>query len=127
MARMLYVWSISGKELASMAMEELTTVEALKQHLRLLHSIPLCIPVQLLHDGEPMDDAVVLDSPMDVQMVLLPISSTEMKQVARELSECAAQGHSEVLRWLLQAGADKDTTVIGKTALLEQPAQDRLR
>ena len=55
-----------------MAMEELTTVEALKQHLRLLHSIPLCIPVQLLHDGEPMDDAVVLDSPMDVQMVLLP-------------------------------------------------------
>ena len=122
---MLRVWSVAGKELASLATEELSTAQALKQQLRAQHGIPASIPMKLLHDGTPLDDAATLDRPMDVDMVLLPISSAEMGQVANELSESAARGHVEVVRWLLQAGADKalDSTLIGKTALLRASDQ----
>ena len=61
-----------------MSMGELSDVGRLKQHLRKRWGFPVCVQ-RLLHDGTSLDDHEkldVLDSAVDVQLVLLPVSSS---------------------------------------------------
>ena len=111
-AGMLHVWSTSGQELAAMSMEELSDVGTLKQHLRQQRGYPVCVQ-RLLHEGSFLDDADKLDalsSALDVQLVLLPVRSSEAQseQLADELTATAAHGHIDTTRSLLEAGVEVD-------------------
>ncbi|CAE7395722.1 unnamed protein product [Symbiodinium natans] len=111
-ANMLRVFQVSGQELVTMRTEELDDVLALKRHLRTVYGFPVSIQ-QLLHHGSHLidsSDLTQLEMPMDVQVVLSGLSSVEQKREAStELLEYAAtQGHLQVARFLLEAGADKD-------------------
>ena len=91
---MLRVWNLSGEELAAMTMEGLSDVKNLKLELRALHGHPVSMQ-QLMHGGASLEDATKLDSPMDLQLViLLAGAQTDSDEVAEELvSYAAAEGH----------------------------------
>ncbi|CAE7366345.1 ANKRD17, partial [Symbiodinium sp. CCMP2456] len=104
---MLRVWQISGVELAAIPAEELSDVLALKQHLRVRKGLPVCLQ-ELLHDGIRLQDSNKLGAPMDVQLVLLSLAKG--LEAAQELREAATKGEIEVVRLLLRASTDKDST-----------------
>ena len=70
---MLHVRKLSGEEVASVPLAELCDVKSLKQRLQ-QHGLPPRFRQRLLHEGNALDDAVMLDSLMDLQ-VLAPTSS----------------------------------------------------
>ena len=104
---MLRVWQISGVELAAIPAEELSDVLALKQHLRVRKGLPVCLQ-ELLHDGVRLQDSVKLRAPMDIQLGLLSLAKG--LEAAQELREAATKGEIEVVRLLLRASTDKDST-----------------
>ena len=65
----------------------------LKVSLRNFHGFPMRIQ-QLLHKGNSLDSSTKLDAAMDLQLVLLGLS-TEAQQVeaAKELAEACVQGN----------------------------------
>ena len=67
---MLRVWSVSGEEVSAVPVESLTTVRALKQHLQGACGVPR-FRQRLLHNGAGLEDASELQSPLDLQLVLL--------------------------------------------------------
>ena len=118
-AKMLRLWRVSGEELGAIPMDvvkKLRNVRTLKRHLRKLYGFPACIQ-QLVREGSRMNDDATLEEPIDVQVVLLPASNAS--GVEEEFLEAAEEGHVEVVRMLLEAGADKDLEDIdSKTALI---------
>ena len=66
---MLHIRMLSGEEVASIPVGELTDVKELKRHLHQLHSYPPRFRQRLLLGGNPMDDSAKLDSPMDLDLV----------------------------------------------------------
>ena len=78
---MLRVRMLSGEVVASIPSEELEDVNdarSLKQRLHRLHGLPPRFRQRLFHCGRPLDDMdrLELDSPMDVELVLLtPVAS----------------------------------------------------
>ena len=134
---MLHVWWASGEQLAALPGEEVREVRCLKRKLQKLCGASR-FRQRLLHDGLQLEDGIVLQSPMDIQLVVLPFAETSYLQAYRLLEECASgdtlaleailqrpqdpnfalgtgslsapaeNGHVEVVRSLLEAGADKD-------------------
>ena len=116
---------------------EVHEVRSLKHRLQKLCGVSR-FRQRLLHDGVQLEDGIVLHSPMDIQLVVLPFAQTSYLQAYRLLEECASgdtlaleallqrpqdpnftlgkgplcapaeSGHMEVLRLLLEAGADMD-------------------
>ena len=91
------------------------------------YGFPLCIQ-QLLQNGESLEDCTKLDAPMDIQLVLLPVSTAaQLERANLELMYACKHGHVEVARMLLEAGADKDLQAeAGKTALMHASLEGRL-
>ncbi|CAE7539047.1 Ankrd17 [Symbiodinium natans] len=103
---MLYVWSISGEELAAVpAGDTLESVIQLKCHLRSRHDFPVCLQ-QLLHAGCCLEDRASLVGLVDLNLVLLStLSPEQMFEAEREFLDYAADaGNVEVGRSLLKAG-----------------------
>ena len=71
---MLSVRKLSGEEVASMPVEQLSSVRALKQELNRSHGVPPRFQQRLLLDGNRLDDCAQLASPMELELVLLPYS-----------------------------------------------------
>ena len=93
---MLCIWSaVTGKQLASIPAEEVDDVRALKQLLHSKHRLPPPFRQRLVYfnsvsDGV-LDDLVKLDSPMDLQLILIPyVQASQME--ANELAAAAANG-----------------------------------
>ncbi|OLP82680.1 Ankyrin repeat domain-containing protein 17 [Symbiodinium microadriaticum] len=108
----LRVWSLSGEELASVSLEDFSTVRALKGHLRTQHGFPVCLQ-QILHDGQVLQDATELrESHSELQMMLRSLADVPQAQtfgpseIARELVAHAKEGNARVLQLLLQARVD---------------------
>ena len=74
---------LSGEEVDSIAVGELSDVKELKLHLHQLHGLPTRFRQRLLRGGNPMDDSVALDSPMDLDLVLLTYSAALPSQAAK--------------------------------------------
>ena len=93
---MLRVWRISGEELAAINAQEVSDVRDLKKILRKLHGFPMCIQ-KLLHDGKALDSSTKLENPIDMQLVLLSLSSlAQQEEAANELTAYACEhGHVE--------------------------------
>ena len=105
---MLRIWQMSGQELPAVSMEEISDVLSLKASLRSRHGFPLCMQ-ELLHNGKSLINSTKLDAPIDLQLILLALS-TEVQQdeAAKELTAACVQGDLEIARQLLEAGADKN-------------------
>ena len=71
---------LSGEEVDSIPVGELSDVKELKLHLHQLHGLPTRFRQRLLRGGNPMDDSVALDSPMDLDLVLLTYSAASPRQ-----------------------------------------------
>ena len=87
---MLRITLLSGEELASLPLTELSDVKALKQRLHQQHGLPPRFRQRLLHDGNPLDDDVQLDTEMDLQAVIAALNATS--EECSELCEAAASG-----------------------------------
>ena len=89
---MLRITQLSGEELTSLPLAELSDVKVLKQRLHQQHGLPPRFRQRLLHEGNPLDDGVKLDTAMDLQAVILPLSETsELQQ--KELCQAASDGN----------------------------------
>ena len=82
---------LSGEEVASIGVEGLSDAKALKQELNRKQGLPLRFRQRLFHRGTAVDDATALDTPMELQLVLLPYSATSQMQ-AEELATASADG-----------------------------------
>ena len=65
---MLRITQLSGEELTSLPLTELSDVRALKQRLHRQHGLPPRFRQRLLQEGQTLDDGVKLDSVMDLQV-----------------------------------------------------------
>ena len=66
---MLRVAKLSGEEVASIAVGEVSDVRSLKQHLSKQHSsLPPRFRQRVLLNDTGLEDAAQLDSPMDLQL-----------------------------------------------------------
>ena len=120
LAGMLRILQMSGQELPAVSMEEISSVQDLKASLRSQHGLPMCMQKVLLQ-GNSLENATKLDAPVDLQLILLSTLSTEEEQVeaAEELAKACAQGDVQIVRLLLEAGADKNAEdPSGNTALM---------
>ncbi|CAE7792655.1 Ankyrin-3 [Symbiodinium microadriaticum] len=71
---MLHVWRASGEEICAVPVAELTDVRALKRRLHRLCGVPRFRQKLLVWNGGLMADEVLLQSPMDLQLILLPFA-----------------------------------------------------
>ena len=123
---MLRIWRVSGEELVALPLDQLTDVSTLKKQLRAKEGMP-CSFVQLLHDGHRLPDAFELKQPMDVQLALSTPTEGLDADCSDDFVELAIGGAVEALRWLLEAGVDKDSTdCFGRTALTQAAAAGQL-
>ena len=91
LARMIRIWQMSGKELPAGSMDEISEVRDLKASIGSLHGFPICMQ-QLLHKGNSLGDSTKLDAPIELQLVLLALSTMEQRvEVANELLRTCAQ------------------------------------
>ena len=88
---MLRITLLSGEELTSLPLTELSDVKSLKQRLHQQHGLPPRFRQRLLHEGNALDDAVKLDSAMDLQVLIVSFSEVSEDQ-QYELIEAASDG-----------------------------------
>ena len=88
---MLHIWKTSGNEQASLPVEELSDVRTLKQHLQKMHGLAPRFRQRLLFRGTDLPDDAKLESPMDVELVLLSFSDASREQVEK-LTDAAKFG-----------------------------------
>ena len=69
---MLRVRMLSGEEVASLPVAEVSNVRNLKRRLHQLHGLPPRFRQRLLLQGANLDDDDIFDSPLDLDLVLQP-------------------------------------------------------
>ena len=89
---MLRVTRMSGEELTRVPLTELSDVKSLKQRLKEQHGLPPWFRQRLLHDGNPLDDSVKLDSAMDLQVVVVGFNQATENQ-RNDLFDAADKGN----------------------------------
>ena len=94
---MLHVSMLSGEAVTSIAVEEVHDVRGLKQHLTQLHGLPPRFRQRVFFHGENLEDDVKLDSPMDLDLVLLTCADVSAEQV-EELTAVAGRGSVSEVR-----------------------------
>ena len=94
---MLQIRLLSGEEVASIPVDAPRSVRELKQRLHQLHGQPPRFRQRLLLQGASLSDDVKLDSPMDLDLVLLPFADASQAQV-KELADAAEGGAAEEAR-----------------------------
>ena len=94
---MLRIRMLSGEEVASMPVGSLSNIKALKQHLTRFHGLPTRFRQKLLFRGTPLDDSTPLDSPLELDLVLLSYSVSS-KDEAKELVTVFANGSVSEVR-----------------------------
>ena len=76
---------------------ELSDVKALKQHLNKLHGLPARFRQRLFFGGNPLDDSANLDSPVELELVLLTFSAASPVHV-KELVTASENGSISQVR-----------------------------
>ena len=78
---MLQIRMLSGEAVTSIAVEEICDVRGLKQRLNQLHGLPPRFRQRVLAHAQDVEDSVTLDSPMDLDLVLLSFAEVSESQV----------------------------------------------
>ncbi|CAE7473789.1 ANK1 [Symbiodinium natans] len=113
---MLRVWLASGQQLAAVPVEKVQNVLSLKQHLQGICGLPR-FRQRLLGDGISLADDVELESPMDLQLVLLHFSCASLEQ-ADELQSAAKHNFVSKVEEVLYRPQDPDLRgIAGESAL----------
>ena len=95
---MLRIRVLSGEALTSIPVEEVHDVRGLKQCLNQQHGLPPRFRQRVLLHGEMLEDTANLDSPMDLDLVVLAFADVSQSDVD-DLSFYAAEGiMAEVVR-----------------------------
>lgn len=110
---LLRVWKTSGEEIASLPVEELSDVKALKRYLEPLCGTPR-FRQRLLNDGVMLDDDAVINSPLDLQLVLLRFSDASDREDTN-LSKAAEEGMEALVEEIL--GRPRDPDFLGSETL----------
>ena len=82
---------ISGEEVAAVPLEEASSAREVKRLLHHVHGLPPRFQQRLVLNGASLDDADKLDSPVDLELVVVPFSSASQAEVD-ELIEAACNG-----------------------------------
>ncbi|OLQ10090.1 Ankyrin repeat domain-containing protein 39 [Symbiodinium microadriaticum] len=106
---MLRVTMLSGEQVASIPVMELSDVRSLKQRLHRLHNFPTRFRQRLLHEGSPLGDDAKLDSIAHLELLLLSYHPTSQSQ-ANELVTAAMNGFVDQVEALLQKPQNPDST-----------------
>ena len=106
------VWRTSGQELAVEDAVVCEDVAALKNYLCDIYGFPVYLQ-QLLQGGCVLTNDVKLDAHIDLQLVLLtidglPPSFNIQRLVELDLANAAQLNRINIIRCLLEAGADTD-------------------
>ncbi|CAE7273585.1 Ankyrin repeat domain-containing protein 29 [Symbiodinium microadriaticum] len=102
---MLRIANLAGEELARIPLDELTDVKSLKQLLQRTHGFPPRFRQQLLLNEKILDDAFKLETPVELQLVLLTFSSTSQPQT-HELTAASTVASASEVESMLQARHD---------------------
>ena len=89
---MLRIRMLSGDEVTSIPVEEVGSVRDVKQRLHRLHGFPPRFRQRLILQGSNLDDAEILDSPRDLELLVLPVVSQTQ---AGDLADAARDGSVE--------------------------------
>ena len=98
---MLRIRMLSGEEVASVPVDQLSNARALKQQLNRMHALPTRFRQRLFLDGNPLDDSALLASPMELELLLLSYSMAS--QTYAEELVTASQNGSATEVWSLQS------------------------
>ncbi|CAE7644506.1 Ankrd17 [Symbiodinium sp. CCMP2592] len=101
---MLYVWSISGDQLAAMSSADVEDVRTVKAELYRLHGWSR-FRQRLLHDGCVLENTASLDGRVDVQMLLVDFASTSWNQ-ADSLTKAVTSGNVGLVSEILDRPQD---------------------
>ena len=71
---------LSGEAVTSIAVEEICDVRGLKRRLHQLHGLPPRFRQRVLAHAQDLEDSVPLDSPMDLDLVLLSFADVSESQ-----------------------------------------------
>ena len=82
---------ISGEEVATVPLEEASSVREVKRLLHQAHGLPPRFQQRLVLNGARLDDADKLDSQVDLELVVVSYSSASRAE-ANELIEAARNG-----------------------------------
>ena len=104
---LLRIWKISGEEMAAIPVEELSDVRSLKQQLQMTHGLPSRFRLKLLHASLELDDDLELDSPIDVNLVVLPLVAFDPEK-ADELVQAVSEGKADHVELVLNRPQDPD-------------------
>ena len=80
-AKMLRLRMLSGEAVTSIPVEEIHDVRALKQRLAQRHGLPPRFRQRVLFQGEILEDTVTLDSPMNLDLVVLPFAEVSQGHI----------------------------------------------
>ena len=97
---MLRVCNASGKELAAIPVAELTDVRNLKRHLQGVCGVTR-FRQRLLDGQQNLEDELELESPADLQLVLLPFCNVSEDET-RMLADAARSGDAQQVEEFLQ-------------------------
>ena len=106
-AGVVRVSTAAGQEVATIPLEELSDVRHLKMRLRGLCGLPR-FRQRLLWRGCMLEDGTRLDSPLELQLILLRFVSGSHSEVAR-LTEAAGLGWASTVESLLHRPLDPDS------------------
>eukprot|EP00439_Symbiodinium_sp_Y106_P024323 s280_g2.t5 len=124
---MLRVRMLSGNELVSLPLEELSDVKELKSRLSRIPGLPSRFRQRLSRCGSLLDDSAILDSPLDLELVLLPHSAASQTQ-ADELVDASANGFASEVESMLQTPLHPDAVdVHGRSALVAASGQGHVQ
>eukprot|EP00439_Symbiodinium_sp_Y106_P001685 s1510_g1.t1 len=99
-------------------LEELSDVKSLKQHLNQVHSVAPRFRQRLFRHGESLKETAMLDSAVDLYLVVLPFTDVSQSQV-ENLVAAALSGSTTEVESMLQLPQDPDSLDYdGCTALL---------
>ena len=102
---MLRVFKASGEKALALAVtdveEQPVRVLAIKRHLHRLTGQPRFKQRLVLSDGQMPADDVVLEGPMDLQLILRPFEASSQEQI-RRLLQTAADNHIPAIEQLLK-------------------------
>ena len=123
--RMLQIRMLSSEEIC-VPVEEIHDVRALNRHLHQLRGFPLGSRQRFLLHGERLEDAFKLDSPMDLDVVLLQFVEVPQEQV-HDLVQAANDGSMAKVESSLQLPQDPDLSLDdGCTALIAASGAGRV-
>ncbi|CAE7253694.1 ANK1 [Symbiodinium sp. CCMP2592] len=122
---MVSVWRASGARLVTIPLEELSDVLTLKRYLQGICGLPR-FQQRLLHDGMDLKDSFKFHSPMDVQLVLLPLSDASESE-RRELLDAVGSVQVLEIEKILQRPQDPNLADFsGNTPLARAAMQGNL-